>query len=119
MPTGVAQPDVRVLRIEDKAEVFDEGVADQQAGTHMDVARYYADRGNYTAALYRLKIVVTQFSKSQHVAEALARQTEAYLALGMASEARTAAAALERRFPGSHWSTRAQDALKSAKVPAK
>ncbi len=118
-PPGGAQQDARVVRIEDKCGTADTAIesgAIQEAGKHMDVARFYVSRGDYTAALYRLKIIVTQFSTSEHVEEALARQTETYLALGMVSQARTAAGVLARKFPGSRWSTKAQDALRSAGV---
>src|SRR5262249_11416837 len=39
----------------------------------------------------------------RHVEEALERLTEAYLALGVASEAQTAAAVLGHNFPDSRW----------------
>jgi outer membrane protein assembly factor BamD len=117
--TAGAQRDVHIFPIEDKpgtADNANEIAANQRAGNHMEVARYYVGRGDYAAGLYRLKIIVTEFSTSEHVEEALARQTETYLALGMVSQARAAAAVLARKFPGGRWSTRAQDALNSAGV---
>ena len=56
----------------------------------------------------------TQFPTSRHVEEALAHLTESYLALGIASEARTAVAVLGRKFPNGHWSAQARAALQSA-----
>ena len=53
------------------------------------------------------------FQTSRHVEEALARLTETYLALGIILEAQTAAAVLGRKFPNSHWTTTAHDALRS------
>jgi outer membrane protein assembly factor BamD len=47
--------------------------------------------------------VVTQYQTTRHVEEALMRLTEAYLSLGVASEAQTAAAVLGHNFPDSPW----------------
>ena len=67
------------------------------------------------AADARLKSVLTQFpTSSQHTPEALARIAKSYLALGAASEAQTAVAVLDRKFPGSPWSGYAHTALESA-----
>jgi outer membrane protein assembly factor BamD len=84
----------------------------------MDVARYYLAKHDYVAALNRLKIVVTRFTTSQHLEEALVNLTEAYLALGIPSQAKTAVAVLSRRFPGGHWLARARAALTSAGLEA-
>jgi outer membrane protein assembly factor BamD len=55
-----------------------------------------------------------QFHLSRHVEEALARLVETCLALGIASEAQTAAALLHRKFPNGHWSAYANSLLRSA-----
>jgi outer membrane protein assembly factor BamD len=89
-------------------------IADPDADKNMIVARYYISRGDYTAALVRLKAFLTRFQTSRHVDEALARLTDIYLKLGIASEAQNAAAVLARKFPNSSWSTYATDALRSA-----
>ena len=80
------------------------GVAlDQLAGKEMSVGRYYQGNGQYLAAINRFRVVVEQFQTSTHIEEALYRLTEAYLALGLISEARTAAAVLGHNYPSSQW----------------
>ena len=76
---------------------------DQLAGKEMDTGRYYLTRKDFTGAINRFKIVVTQYQTTRHVEEALMRLTEAYMALGVASEAQTAAAVLGHNFPDSRW----------------
>jgi outer membrane protein assembly factor BamD len=69
----------------------------------MDTGRYYLKRKDFTGAIHRFKIVVTQYQTTRHVEEALMRLSEAYLSLGVASEAQTAAAVLGHNFPDSPW----------------
>jgi outer membrane protein assembly factor BamD len=76
---------------------------DQLAGREMMIARYYLDRKDFTGAINRFKIVVTQYQTTRHVEEALMRLTEAYMALGIVPEAQTAAAVLGHNFPDSRW----------------
>jgi outer membrane protein assembly factor BamD len=76
---------------------------DQIAGKEMETGRYYLNRKEFTGAINRFKIVVTQYQTTRHVEEALERLTEAYMALGVASEAQTAAAVLGHNFPDSRW----------------
>ncbi len=95
------------------ATVADERTA---ADTNMAVARYYDAKDQHHAALNRLKLVLTKFQASEHVPEALARIAESYLALGIASEAQTAAAVLDRKFPESHWSARTNATLGAANL---
>jgi outer membrane protein assembly factor BamD len=76
---------------------------DQIAGKEMQVGRYYLERREYLAAVKRFRAVVEQYSNTRHTEEALARLTEAYFALGLASEAQTAAAVLGQNFPDSPW----------------
>jgi outer membrane protein assembly factor BamD len=76
---------------------------DQLAGKEMAVGRYYLNKKDFTGAINRFKIVVTQYQTTRHVEEALMRLTEAYLALGVANEAQTAAAVLGHNFPDSRW----------------
>jgi len=80
-----------------------EGARDQLAGKEMNVGRYYMDKRDYTAAINRFKTVVTQYQTTRHVEEALARLTEAYMAIGIVGEAQTAAAVLGHNFPDSKW----------------
>jgi outer membrane protein assembly factor BamD len=76
---------------------------DQLAGKEMGTGRYYMDKKDFTGAINRFKIVVTQYQTTRHVEEALMRLTEAYMALGIVPEAQTAAAVLGHNFPDSSW----------------
>lgn len=76
---------------------------DQLAGKEMLVGRYYLERKEYTAAINRFRSVLEKFEDTRHVEEALARLTESYYALGLVSEAQTAAAILGHNFPESQW----------------
>ena len=76
---------------------------DQVAGKEMQIGRYYLERGEYLAAANRFKNVVENYQTTRHVEEALHRLTETYLALGIVSEAQTAAAILGHNFPDSPW----------------
>ncbi len=78
-------------------------VNDVIAASEMNVGRYYLKRSNYNAAINRFKVVVKDFQRTQQVEEALMRLSEAYLALGIAKEAQTAAAVLGHNFPSSKW----------------
>jgi outer membrane protein assembly factor BamD len=90
-----------------------EAARDQLAGKEMSVGRYYMQKRNYTAAINRFKTVVTQYQTTRHVEEALARLTEAYLAIGVVGEAQTAAAVLGHNFPDSRWYKDAYNLVKS------
>lgn len=76
---------------------------DSLAAKEMTVGRYYLKRRNYLASINRFKRVVSDYSNTRQVEEALMRLTEAYLALGIANEAQTAAAVLGHNFPDSKW----------------
>ncbi|TCK23305.1 Beta-barrel assembly machine subunit BamD [Ancylobacter aquaticus] len=82
---------------------------DQLAGKEMMIGRYYLEQRNYAGAINRFKVVVTRYQTTRHVEEALYRLTEAYMALGVMSEAQTSAAVLGYNFPDSSWY---QDAYK-------
>lgn len=76
---------------------------DQIAGQEMFVGRYYLDKRQYLASINRFKTVVSEYQTTRHVEEALARLVECYFALGVATEAQTAAAVLGHNFPESQW----------------
>jgi outer membrane protein assembly factor BamD len=76
---------------------------DQLAGKEMQVGRYYLERREYIAAIKRFRNVVENYSNTRHVEEALARLAEAYMAMGLVSEAQTAAAVLGHNYPDSQW----------------
>ncbi|MGO9484857.1 MAG: outer membrane protein assembly factor BamD [Rhodomicrobium sp.] len=76
---------------------------DTLAAAEMNVGRYWQKKGNYLAAVNRFKTVVTDYQQTVHVEEALMRLTECYMALGIVTEAQTAAAILGHNFPDSPW----------------
>lgn len=76
---------------------------DQIAGKEMLTGRYYLERREFLAAINRFRTVAEKYQTTRHIEEALARLTEAYLALGVVDEARTAAAVLGHNFPESQW----------------
>src|ERR1700744_2032144 len=90
-----------------------EAARDQLAGREMNVGRYNLQKRNYTGAINRFKTVVTQYQTTRHVEEALARLAEAYMAIGIVSEAQTAAAVLGHNFPDSPWYKDAYNLVKS------
>jgi outer membrane protein assembly factor BamD len=90
-----------------------EAARDQLAGKEMSVGRYYMEKRDFTAAINRFKLVVTQYQTTRHVEEALARLTEAYMAIGVVGEAQTAAAVLGHNFPDSQWYKDAYNLVKS------
>jgi outer membrane protein assembly factor BamD len=87
--------------------------SDNLAGKEMTIGRYYLEKRDYTGAINRFKIVVTQYQRTRHVEEALMRLTEAYMALGIVQEAQTAAAVLGHNFPDSAWYKDAYTLVKS------
>lgn len=94
----------------DAAERLGTGV-DQLAGKEMSVGRYYLGNGNYVAAINRFTIVAEKYQRSSQIEEALFRLTEANLALGLVSEAQTAAAVLGHNYPQSSWYKEAYELL--------
>jgi outer membrane protein assembly factor BamD len=76
---------------------------DQLAGKEMMIGRFYLNKKDFSGAINRFKLVVTQYQTTRHVEEALMRLTEAYMALGIVQEAQTAAAVLGHNFPDSPW----------------
>ena len=84
---------------------------DHLAGKEMAVGRYYLIRGDYIGAINRFRVVVERYQKTTQIAEALERLTEAYYALGIYNEAKTAAAVLGANYPGSSWYKDSYDLL--------
>ena len=77
--------------------------SDQLAGKELEVGRFYLQKRNYAGAINRFRNVVSRYQTTRHVEEALERLTEAYMAMGIVSEAQTAAAVLGHNFPDSPW----------------
>lgn len=76
---------------------------DHLAAKEMEIGRYYLRRGHYTAAINRFRVVVEDFQTTTHTAEALHRLVEAYLSLGLDSEAQTAGAILGYNYRSTDW----------------
>jgi len=92
---------------------------DQLAAKEMAIGRWYLKKKDFTGAINRFKVVVTQYQRTRHVEEALERLTECYMALGISSEAQTAAAVLGHNFPDSPWYKDAYRLVKSGGVEPK
>lgn len=88
-------------------------VRDQLAGKEMSIGRHYLTERNYTGAINRFHTVLGKFPNTRHSEEALERLTEAYMGLGVTSEAQTAAAILGHNYPDSPWYKDAFQLLKS------
>jgi outer membrane protein assembly factor BamD len=86
---------------------------DLLAAAEMNVGRYYQKRNNFVAAVNRYKTVVTEFSTTPQVEEALYRLVEANMALGIVAEAQTATAVLGHNYPNSEWYGHAYALLQS------
>jgi outer membrane protein assembly factor BamD len=84
------------------------------AERELEVGRYYMSIHNYIGAINRFKVVATRFPSSSVVDQALFGIVQAYLTLGIPSPAQAATAALNRRFPESHWRSDALDILQKA-----
>ena len=92
---------------------FKIGVArDQLAGKDLEIGRYYLRQRDYPAAINRFHDVLARYQTTRETEEALYRLTEAYLAMGVPSEAQTAAAVLGHNFPDSRWYKSAYSLLK-------
>src|SRR5471032_2317208 len=76
---------------------------DHLAGKEMDIGRYYEKQQQYIGAINRYRTVIERYQTTTHVPEALHRLVECYMALGVKSEAKEAAAVLGHNFPGSDW----------------
>ena len=74
---------------------------DHLAAKEMEIGRFYLKRGHYAAAINRFRVVVEDYQTTTHTPEALHRLVEAYLSLGLADEAQTAAAILGHNFQAS------------------
>ena len=85
------------------AKLKSQVMRDQLAGKEMNVGRFYLTRKNYAAAINRFHDVIGKYQVTRHTEEALYRLTEAYLAMGVNSEAQTAAAILGHNYPDSSW----------------
>jgi outer membrane protein assembly factor BamD len=89
---------------------------DLLAAKEMEVGRYYLRKRAYVASINRFKTVVEKYQTTSQAPEALYRLTEAYYALGVQSEAQTAAAVLGFNYPNSQWYKDAYSLLESGGI---
>jgi len=80
----------------------------QLAGKEMEIGRYYLKRGQFTAAIGRFEVVVSEYGETPHRPEALHRLAEAFLSLGLLAEAAQATSLLVAEYPDSQWTTAAR-----------
>ena len=86
-------------------------INDHLAGKEMEIGRYYQRSGNWIAATQRFRNVVEKYQTTSHAPEALHRQVESYLALGIPAEAQKSAAVLGKNYPGSKWYRRSYELI--------
>ncbi|WP_417482265.1 outer membrane protein assembly factor BamD [Maricaulis sp.] len=84
---------------------------DHLAGKEMDIGRWYLRRNYHLAAINRFQNVIRDYGTTSHVPEALHRLVEAYVSLGLDSEATQVASVLGYNFPGSDWYQSSYDLL--------
>ncbi|MCB9988585.1 MAG: outer membrane protein assembly factor BamD [Rhodospirillales bacterium] len=84
---------------------------DHLAGKEMEIGRYYLNRGYINAAMNRFLVVVKEYQTTTHVPEALHRLVEAYMTLGLKTEATHVAAVLGYNYPGNKWYERSYKLL--------
>ncbi|MEZ5902246.1 MAG: outer membrane protein assembly factor BamD [Alphaproteobacteria bacterium] len=84
---------------------------DHLAGKEMEIGRYYLVRNQVNAAINRFRTVVKDYQTTTHTPEALHRLVEAYLTLGLRTEATHVAAVLGYNYPGSKWYERSYKIL--------
>ncbi len=100
------------------AKVKIELTYDHLAGKEMKIGRYYQSRAQWLAAINRFDTVVNKYETTTHVAEALHRLVESYLALGLREEAKKAAAVLGHNFPSSKWYVESYAILEDPSIKA-
>ena len=76
---------------------------DHLGGKDMAIGRFYQRSGQWLAATYRFRNVVDNYQTTSDAPEALERLVECYLALGIPSEAWSAAAVLGKNYPETYW----------------
>ena len=78
-------------------------IRDHLAGQEMDVGRYYLNKKNYLSALNRFSAVVENYQTTPQIEEALYRQIEIYVILGLNKEASNVLKVLGHNYPDSKW----------------
>jgi len=95
-------------------------INNQLAAKEMYVARYYMSTQKWIPAINRLKYIVSDFSETVFIEEALHRLVEVYYRVGLSEEANAAAAILGYNYNSSEWYAKSYKVLnKSYKLPKK
>jgi outer membrane protein assembly factor BamD len=102
---SISTPDTDIVPIAESVDC---------ANRDMEVGRYYLSKSNLIGALGVFRRVIKDCPTTLEAEEALAHLTKIYLSLDISSEAQTAVAVLERKFPSGRWTIIARDALRSA-----
>lgn len=87
-------------------------VDDHLAAHEMVIGRYYLNKEEMPAAIERFKNVISKYSTTPQIEEALFRLVEAYLFLGLKNEAQKYAATLGHNYPSSKWYKYSYELLK-------
>jgi outer membrane protein assembly factor BamD len=95
-------------------------INNQLAAKEMYVAKYYITTQKWIPAINRLKVIINDFSETIFIEEALHRLVEVYYRVGLAEEAKAAAAILGYNYNTSKWYAQTYKILnKSYKPPKK
>ena len=90
------------------------------ASKEIYIAKYYLKKEKWIPAINRFKNVLTYYSETQYVEEAIHRLVEVYYRVGLIDEAKSAAAILGYNYNSSEWYTQTYKILnKSYKLPKK
>lgn len=76
---------------------------DHLAGKEMTIGRYYLKENQHLAAIGRFKNVVKNYETTSQTEEALHRLVEAYVSLGIISEAKLVGSVLGYNYPSGEW----------------
>jgi outer membrane protein assembly factor BamD len=85
------------------------------AGREIYISKYYQAHNNYAAAICRLNTVLKLYSDTDHLAEALYRLVECYVAMGFFSEAAKENEMLQKQFANTNWAQYSQKLMKNTK----
>ena len=95
-------------------------INNQLAAKEMYIAKYYIVTQKWIPAINRLKNIVTSYSETIFIEEALHRLVEVYYRVGLKEEAKAAAAILGYNYNSSEWYQQTYKILnKSYKLPKK
>jgi outer membrane protein assembly factor BamD len=95
-------------------------VDNQLAAKEMYIAKYYITTQKWIPAINRLKFIISDYSETIFIEEALHRLVEVYYTLGLTEEAQAAASILGYNYNSSEWYKKSYKVLnKSYKSPKK